>query len=288
MEPHDLMKALPREADRGDEDWPTLEPLLDFDGAHAPLSHPSSARTAARMDTLAERTYARLRYALVVGQVAPGECITLGTLARRLGTSVTPVRDALSRLAAANALHPNRQSGVVVPVLRRAELDELLQLRLTLEGFAFVSAAPRHRVSDWRGFKVLHTDLRRAAERDDLAHFAAAVWSVRGAILGLDRSSVLAMLLDRIWCRLGPTFTHMAADIERRRCISSHLGTIVGAIGCRDLEQARKAVAEEIAAGMAPLSSAVANELPALPLVPIPAFSCPKAPSRCESGADHV
>ncbi len=288
MRLHDEMKALSPKTDRDHEDWPIFEPLLDADGAHAPSSQTFSARSSAAIDTLAERTYARLRYALIVGQMAPGECNTLGALARQLGTSVTPVRDALSRLAAADALHQHRQLGVVVPLLSRAELDELCQLRLATEGFAFASAAPHHRLSDWRAFKVLYADLCRAAERDDPARFAAAVWSVRVAILGLDRSSVLAMLVGRIWCRLGPTFTHMAADIERRRHISAHLGTIVTAIGNHDLDQARRSLVDEIAVGTTPLLSAVADELPAPPLAPISAIPNRKAPSHYESGADLV
>jgi GntR family colanic acid and biofilm gene transcriptional regulator len=284
----DEMLALPRKTQRDHEDWPIVGPLLDSVGVDAPLSQAFSAGTPAAVDTLAERTYARLRYALIVGQFAPGESITLGALARQLGTSVTPVRDALSRLAAADALHQNRQSGVVVPLLSGADLDELWRLRLAIEGFAFANAAPHHRVSDWRVFKVLHADLCRAAEREDAARFAAAVWSLRAAFLGLLRSSVLAMLVDRIWCRLGPTFTYMAVDIARRRRISCHLGVIVAAIGGRDLDQARRALVDEIAIGTAPLCSAIADELPAPSLVPISTIAGRKDLSRRESGADHV
>jgi DNA-binding GntR family transcriptional regulator len=284
----DEMMALPRKTSMVHENWPIFGPLLDPDGVDAPLGQAFSAGASAAVETLAERTYARLRYALIVGQFAPGECITLGALARQLGTSVTPVRDALSRLAAADALHQNRQLGVVVPLLSRADLDELWQLRLAIEGFAFANAAPHHRVSDWRVFKVLHADLHRAAERDDPARFAAAVWSLRRAILGLVRSSVLAMLVDRIWCRLGPTFTYMAADIARRRRISCHLGAIVAAIGSRDLDQARRTVVDEIAIGTAPLCNAVADELPAPSLVPISTIAGRKDPSHRRSGADYV
>jgi DNA-binding GntR family transcriptional regulator len=286
MRQPDIAKAPQRDADRNYDDWPTLRPPLDSEGVHAPKSREFPVRTPAAMDSLAESTYARLRYALIVGQLAPGESMTLGVLARRFGTSVTPVRDALSRLAAAEALH-HHQSGAVVPVLSRNELDELLQLRLAVEGFAFANAVAHHRVSDWRGFKVLHADLCRAIEFDDPVRFAGAVWSVRVAILGLGRSSVLAMLANRVWCRLGPTFTHMAADTERRRSVSHHLGMIVTAIGHRDCERARKALIDEIVAGTAPLSGAVANDLPAPPLAPVTTTTGRRASIHRESGAEY-
>lgn len=270
------------------DDWPISEPLLDSDGTPAPLSQALSAHARPSTDTLAERTYARLRYALTIGRLAPGERTTLSALAQQLGTSMTPVRDALSRLAVADVLYQSRQSGVVVPVLSRAELDELLQIRLAVECFAFASAAPQHRVADWRGFKVLQADLCRVAECADPARFAAAVWSLRVVILGLARPSVLAMLIDRIWCRLGPTFTQMAADAEKRQQIACHLGKIVAAVGNRDFEAARRAVIDEIAAGTTPRSSAVVDEWLAPLLAPIAAMACRKAAGDSKSGADHV
>lgn len=277
MGPQGVLKA-PPDANRIREDWPVVGSLLASGGAYAPLNR----TVAAEMDTLAARTYAQLRHALIVGRIAPGECFTLRALARQLGTSVTPVRDALSRLASADALRQRRQSGFVAPTLSRSELDEILQLRLAVENFAFAKAAPQHSVADWRGFKVLHADLCRVAELDDSAQFAAAVWSLRVAMLGLARSSVLTVLADRIWCRFGPTFTKVAADLDQRRRISCLLGVIITAIGNRDTAGAHKALVDEITAGTLPCRCAVIDEPSAPPLVPV------SMPGRhCKSGADH-
>ncbi len=279
------MKALPADAEIKREDWPIFNLSPASEGAHALPHRASSARISTESESLAARTYARLRHGLIVGQIAPGECITVGALAHQLGTSVTPVRDALSLLAATDALRRSRRSGVVAPVLSCSDLDELLQLRLAIEGFAFANVAPHYRASDWRGFKLLHADLGRVAELDESTRFAAAVWPLRRAILGVARSSVLTMLLERIWCRLGPTFTHRAADIEQRRRISYLLGTVVTAIGLRDLEQARTALVDEIVAGTVPCCGA--DEPSAPPLVPSATSARRKAPSHCESGAGH-
>jgi DNA-binding GntR family transcriptional regulator len=251
---------------------------LASEGTHALRRRAGSARISTEAETLAERTYAQLRHGLIVGQIAPGECITVGALARQLGTSVTPVRDALSRLAAADALRQSRQSGVIAPILNGSELHELLQLRLAIEGLAFARAAPHYRASDWREFKVLHADLGRVAERDDAGRFAAAVWPLRRAILGVACSSILTMLVERIWCRLGPTFTYMVAAIEQRRRISHLLDTLVTAIGRHDLEQARQVLVDEIVVGTVPSCGA---DKPTVPT------RFPKTPSLFESGANH-
>jgi GntR family transcriptional regulator, colanic acid and biofilm gene transcriptional regulator len=259
--------------------------LMASESAHALRQGASSGRMSTQSETLAERTYARLRHGLIVGQIAPGECITVGALARQLGTSVTPVRNALSQLAAADALRQGRQSGLVAPILSGSELDELLQLRLAIEGFAFANAAPHYRASDRSAFKLLHADLGRVAELDGSTRFATAVWPLRRAILGVARSSVLTMLVERLWCRLGPTFTYMLAAVEQRRRISCLLGTIITAIGRHDLEQARKALVDEIVAGMAPSCGA---DQPSEPRFFSSALTIHhNAPSHFESGADH-
>jgi DNA-binding GntR family transcriptional regulator len=281
------MMTLTREADKKVEDGPILGPVMDRDAMQWSSAEGLWAGHSVAIATLAERAYARLRYALIVGQVFPGECLPLRRLATQLGTSVTPVRDALSRLAPADALLHNRQAGVVVPVLSKGDLDELVQLRLAVEVFAFENSASWQRAAEWRGLKVLHKDVCRLAESGEPARFAAAVWSIRAAILGLSRTSVLATLVERIWCRLGPTFTYMAVERERRRRLSEQLETIVAATGRRDLGQARQAVIDEIKSSMIPLLDAAVDVGSAPPLVP--AWSeCEKEKRRLQTGADHV
>ncbi|MER8824007.1 GntR family transcriptional regulator [Mesorhizobium sp. M0991] len=242
-----------------DESGPTLEPLFDFEHMPSSLSPTSSTRPYAKLNVLTERTYARLKCALILGQLAPGERFTVRMLAQRFGTSITPVRNALSQLAAAEALHQNRRSGIIVPLLNQPELDEMLKLRLALEGLAFSIATPRYRTSDWREFKALHADICNASQRDYPVVFAAAVWALRLAILKLDQASLLAMDVSRIWCRVGPTFTQMAADMNRRRCITRHLERMIEAIGNRNYEKARSCVVDEITVGMAPPTYAAAS-----------------------------
>jgi DNA-binding GntR family transcriptional regulator len=278
--------ATRREPRRTSEDCSIFGPLLEPNMPHRAAAHAAPARAAATIDSLAERTYARLRYTLIVGQIAPGQRLTIRSLAQQLGTSMTPVRDALSRLTAADALHQIRQSGVIVPLLGPVELDELRRLRLVVEGLAFANAKQHFRIADWRSFKVLHADLCRTAKDTDPARFAAAAWALRMAILGLAPSSMLAMFVDRIWCRLGPTFTKMVADDDKRRQISFLLGEIVAAIGQRDLEQAHNAVIDEIEAGTRPGVGATADEWTAPSLVPSSTVPCAQAPDHY--GADDV
>ncbi|MGJ5180229.1 GntR family transcriptional regulator [Bradyrhizobium oligotrophicum] len=244
-----------------------------------------SRRTPA--PSLAEGTFSRLRHMLIVGEVRPGQQMTLGGLARQLGTSPTPVRDALSRLAAADAVQQSRELGVIVAILGDGELEELHRLRVAVEGLAFANAAEVHRKADWRSFKLLHTDVCRAAEAGQAVQFAKAVWALRMALLGLSEPSVLSTFVDRIWCRFGPTFTHKCADHGTRREVTMLLGEIVATIGRRDRSGAERAVIAEIDCREMYRTSGANRDLPAPPLVPS-AGPGSAAASRFQSGADHV
>lgn len=91
--------------------------------------------------TLADQVYGDLKELLLSGRAAPGERFTLRGLAAAIGTSAMPVREAVSRLVAENALEvlPNR--AVRVPLMSRARFTELRLIRVSLEGLAATTAA---------------------------------------------------------------------------------------------------------------------------------------------------
>jgi len=80
-----------------------------------------------------ERVYQSLRTMILFGDLRPGHAVTLLGIAEQLGVSITPVREAVRRLIAENALqfHGNRR--ISVPDMDQARLDELYDARLLLE-----------------------------------------------------------------------------------------------------------------------------------------------------------
>lgn len=107
---------------------------MQSNGALQPLEHAES---------VAERTYAVLRRALLLREIKAGERLYETTVAARLGVSRTPVREALTRLVAEGLAEEVRGSrGVVVRDIQK-ELAEIYALRQVLEGYAARTAAER-------------------------------------------------------------------------------------------------------------------------------------------------
>jgi DNA-binding GntR family transcriptional regulator len=84
-----------------------------------------------------------IREAIVDGHLVPGQRLKEEELARQLGISRTPVREALLVLQAEGlvVVAPNR--GATVQAHDAADLDDLYQLRALLEGYAARRAAGR-------------------------------------------------------------------------------------------------------------------------------------------------
>ena len=79
-------------------------------------------------DTLWDKAYLSLRSALLAGKFVPGERIILRKVAQDLGISLTPVRDAINRLAAENVLERGgvgQGGGASVPLLNANEFESL-------------------------------------------------------------------------------------------------------------------------------------------------------------------
>ncbi len=85
-----------------------------------------------RAPPLAEQVYQRLRYRLRTGAFAPGERLVESSLAQQLVVSRSPVREALSRLAA-DGLLESRGSGFQVVKPTPQDMAEIFEMRRLLE-----------------------------------------------------------------------------------------------------------------------------------------------------------
>ncbi len=77
-----------------------------------------------------------LKQALLEGRLRPGERLVTRELAHQLGTSLTPVREALLKLAAAGALEAAPSQSFQVPVMTEAGYREIADIRAAVEGLA--------------------------------------------------------------------------------------------------------------------------------------------------------
>src|SRR4051812_37129945 len=103
------------------------------------LAPPS--RPPVRHRTLAEAALEQLREMIILGELTPGTPLRLEDLARTLGMSISPIRDAVRRLEALGLAEHVPHHGATVTALDFEELREVFSIRLSLESMALRRAA---------------------------------------------------------------------------------------------------------------------------------------------------
>ncbi|MGH3049984.1 MAG: GntR family transcriptional regulator, partial [Gaiellaceae bacterium] len=90
---------------------------------------------------MAEAALERLREAIILGELTPGAPLRLEDLARSLGMSISPIREAVRQLEALGLAEHVPHHGAKVMGLDVEELRELFSIRLALETLAVRRAA---------------------------------------------------------------------------------------------------------------------------------------------------
>ena len=174
--------------------------------------------------TAQSQVYCTLREALISGYFRPGEEISLRRAAAVLGTSVTPVREALRQLESDGGLEVFGGNRVLrVPVLSSAELLDIRDIRTNLEGFAAEVAIAGMRPSRLRLIENACQLMQRAADAGDADMYLENNWRFHSLIYEAAERPVLMGLIRGMWLRVGPLIrTAVTAPLHFDRSMSSH------------------------------------------------------------------
>jgi DNA-binding GntR family transcriptional regulator len=115
-----------------------------------------------------------IRRAILRGELRPGERIVESRIARELGVSQAPVREALALLRREGLVMQIEHRGAFVASLNDEEFAEVLTLRAVLEGYCARLVAPRLYPPDRDALEEILGEMRRAAADNDLARVTDA------------------------------------------------------------------------------------------------------------------
>src|SRR6185312_7806076 len=123
-------------------------------------------------DTLAQSTADLLRERLLGGGFAPGERLVEAEIARQLGISRGPVREALAKLRAEGLVYDEPRRGSFVAELTDHDVHEIYELRAALEMQAVRLLIARDDDAAFARLEEIVAGLRAAAGRGDHQEFA--------------------------------------------------------------------------------------------------------------------
>ncbi|MDY7563928.1 GntR family transcriptional regulator [Pseudomonas sp. RTC3] len=197
---------------------------------------------------LGSNVYSKLRNALITGGLKPDDRLRIRELASQLGTSVTPVRDAILQLAKEKALVLKTPKDIRVPVLDSAAYLEIRTLRLNLEGLGAETAA---RLATSNDLKRIDANIQlnlEAINNSDLPEALRLNSEFHFLIAEAARMPLLRSYLDSLWMRAGPLIAQAYVHFSLTMAIEHHV-EVLNALRQQDAAAAKHAIQADILDG---------------------------------------
>jgi len=162
----------------------------------APASPPLPLRS------LREEVYERLRTLMNRGRLRPGKYLDLNALAKQIGISRTPLRDALLRLECEGFVEIHNRRGVRVAPLTLDRIRHIYEILAALESTALRDVGPRITAAIVARMNDLNNDMVRALDNSDFARFYDANLAFHDAYLALSDNTEMVRQIHILKQRL--------------------------------------------------------------------------------------
>jgi DNA-binding GntR family transcriptional regulator len=207
--------------------------------------------TPLKRQTLSADVYEQFKELLISGRMMPGEQISLRGMAEALGVSVMPVREAVQRLTAEQALEITPNRTLRVPQMSVSQFREITSIRKNLEGLAAATAAKRLNEENYHLIRLLHDSFTREMNHDvpDGSRLISLNKELHFAIYHGADMPIMMKLIEALWLRIGPILNYdlrsSSVRINQRTALAHH-ASLVESILKRDEKGARRALEADI------------------------------------------
>ena len=185
-----------------------------------------------------DAVHTALRAAILSRTFAPGQRLNVPALAAELGVSLTPVKDALTRLEAEVLVEIRPRSGTFVASIAPEDVAEAFEIRCALECLAAEKAVSRASDEDVQLLHGLATSIATCGDDDQKARLTQARRNAEfhKRIVALGGSRRLVQMYESLDAHIQIARIHLRHDDWKRRTASEleeHLA-VVEAFACRD------------------------------------------------------
>ncbi len=190
-------------------------------------------------DLLGEAVYNRIRDAIITGELAPGERLRVPSLAKELGVSRSPVREAVIRLINERLAVSEPRLGAVVTKVDRHDLVVLYEVREVLEGLAARLAAKSPSRELITNLSMVLDEHEQAVSALDLAKHVESDTSFHRFIRLSTGNPELVRLLDHIEAQVRLAMLTVTATAGPKIALEEHKA-IFSAVRDSDMENAER------------------------------------------------
>jgi DNA-binding GntR family transcriptional regulator len=208
-------------------------------------------------ETFQKQSYRKLREALMKGRFMPGDTVSLRGLARELGTSPMPIREAVRHLVAEKALEFRENRTFSVPVMTHAKLDELRKLRIILEGAVAEEGGKNIGERQFLELQGLQDEMKSAVLRGDSKRYLTKNQDFHFLLYKSSAMSSAVDIIEMLWLQIGPSFNLLllgqkdpSAPATSTSSLTSHHDAVLKALEQRKPAAVRRALEQDIYDGM--------------------------------------
>ncbi|HZZ91360.1 MAG TPA: GntR family transcriptional regulator [Usitatibacter sp.] len=169
-----------------------------------------AVKLGARHSPLAQVVAGEIRERILAGRFAPGERLAEEPLSEELGVSRMPVREALRLLSAEGIVVVEPRRGASVASYAPQQVQELVEVRATLEGLNARLAARRHDPAQVAKLEKIVADGSRINERTELSVIQANNARFHEALEDIAANSVLSSMVRSLRDRTAILFARQS------------------------------------------------------------------------------
>ena len=178
-----------------------------------------------RSTSKAKEVFRALRSAILAGDLKPGDPLKEAHLAQQFHVSQVPIREALLQLEHLGLVVRVPDKGTTVTKLTRAEMLDLLDVRVHLEDLAFRLAAGNLDRAALKKLRDAAATLQKKVAQDDYYGSAEADLRFHEAVWNLSGNQVLVEMLDRLctsWLAFVSLHRHMTQESLQQSAGNHH------------------------------------------------------------------
>ncbi len=151
-----------------------------------------------------QSVYEQLRDMILLGELAPGQPLTIMGLAERLAVGLTPVREALRRLAAEHAVSTLGNRRIVVPELGASDIEDIYFLRFQVESELARRAASIIKTPQIEALVEIDASIDDALVLGDVEAYLERNNRFHFTIYDIANAPVLFHVARSLWVQVGP------------------------------------------------------------------------------------
>jgi DNA-binding GntR family transcriptional regulator len=163
-----------------------------------------------------DQLYRTLRMRIMYGEMSPGQAITLRGVAAEFGLSVTPVREALKRLAAEGALSISVTGRFQTPKLSNDRIEELASLRALIEVELATRALPRAHMALVERLQTINNAISVAVAKADAVTYIRTNLEFHRTLYLRAQAPAMLATVETVWLQMGPTMRARYGRLQRK------------------------------------------------------------------------